>query len=616
MTTAQNISKIINHLHGIDKQKPLVENVDYTIDPNGESVEPLSQDFIDAMRKRSQDLLKSKGVEDMMDNPIMSAVTPSAFKSNPARKQAQQPQEAEQTDTSAKSEEKKEPVRKKDPKRTTINSGPSRILRSGDSESDVLGKMFNFMNEQYDFEKKKVKADKKYRKQLDKQKDNFLDETIEALTSKKVSGIKKLGRKVKKSGIGKYAGVGLLGLGLFAVAEKALANVDWKSMLPDFMKFDMGTGDVSELGNIIGKLESGGDYNKLVTATSGKGITPEKPLTEMTLDEISKLQDEMKKSGQYPSTAVGKYQFLQDTLKGVSKQEGLTGETKFTPEVQEQLFTRTLKNRGLEEYQSGKMSKEEFQNNLAKEYASIPVATDVHRPAGKGYEARDIKAGESYYVGVAGNKANMQSQSNIDKALERLKSPSEMTGKFGENRGSHMHGGVDFKGKLGDPVLATASGTISNVSYEAGGYGNFVEVDHGEGYKTRYAHLSKSSIKIGDNVEKGQKLGEIGSTGRSTGPHLHYEVLKDNKKVDPSTFAQTNNIKKAELEPMGYKMTSTDKLFQEMSLAKKFANMQSGTNLISTNSTTILNRGTTVQLTSANNDDTSPVVKKQFNSTQ
>ena len=86
---ASNISKIINKLHGLDKQKPLVEGVDYTIDSKGESVEPLSQEFVDVMKKRAKKIANNKGIEDMMSNPIMSATTPDVFSQNPKRNSRQ-----------------------------------------------------------------------------------------------------------------------------------------------------------------------------------------------------------------------------------------------------------------------------------------------------------------------------------------------------------------------------------------------------------------------------------------------------------------------------------------------------------------------------------------------
>lgn len=96
-----------------------------------------------------------------------------------------------------------------------------------------------------------------------------------------------------------------------------------------------------------------------------------------------------------------------------------------------------------------------------------------------------------------------------------------------------MHTGVDFSATRGTPVYATGDGVIKNVATNYGGYGKEVLIDHGYGYVTRYAHLSDFNVSEGQKIKRGECIGYVGSTGKSTAPHLHYEVLKDNKKVNP-----------------------------------------------------------------------------------
>jgi len=98
-----------------------------------------------------------------------------------------------------------------------------------------------------------------------------------------------------------------------------------------------------------------------------------------------------------------------------------------------------------------------------------------------------------------------------------------------------MHSGLDFRASSGDPVRATAIGKVVNAGWQ-GGYGQMVEIDHGNGLSTRYGHLSKIIAKVGQSVQIGQVIGEVGSTGRSTGPHLHYETRIDGEAVDPQKF--------------------------------------------------------------------------------
>jgi len=98
-----------------------------------------------------------------------------------------------------------------------------------------------------------------------------------------------------------------------------------------------------------------------------------------------------------------------------------------------------------------------------------------------------------------------------------------------------MHTGLDFRAQTGDPVRATANGKVVSAGW-AGGYGRMVEIDHGNGLSTRYGHLSEIGVKVGDSIKIGQVIGAVGSTGRSTGPHLHYETRIDGEAVDPQKF--------------------------------------------------------------------------------
>jgi murein DD-endopeptidase MepM/ murein hydrolase activator NlpD len=98
-----------------------------------------------------------------------------------------------------------------------------------------------------------------------------------------------------------------------------------------------------------------------------------------------------------------------------------------------------------------------------------------------------------------------------------------------------IHTGIDLRGDIGEPVRATATGRISIAGRE-GGYGNMVEINHGNGLATRYGHLSQIDVKVGQLVRIGEVIGRIGSTGRSTGPHLHYETRVNGEAIDPQKF--------------------------------------------------------------------------------
>ncbi|MEO7538567.1 MAG: M23 family metallopeptidase [Pyrinomonadaceae bacterium] len=102
-------------------------------------------------------------------------------------------------------------------------------------------------------------------------------------------------------------------------------------------------------------------------------------------------------------------------------------------------------------------------------------------------------------------------------------------------RAYEFHPGMDIDGERGDVVIAPAGGNVIKAGY-TGGYGNMVEIDHGNGLTTRYGHLSKIEASVGDTVTRGQLIAYIGSTGRSTGPHLHYELRLNDRPINPRHF--------------------------------------------------------------------------------
>jgi murein DD-endopeptidase MepM/ murein hydrolase activator NlpD len=123
---------------------------------------------------------------------------------------------------------------------------------------------------------------------------------------------------------------------------------------------------------------------------------------------------------------------------------------------------------------------------------------------------------------------------------------AEFTSGFGVRsdpfrHGAAMHPGIDLAAPYGTPVYATADGTVLRAGWNNGGYGNLVEIDHGRGIMTRYGHMSKVIVAEGQHVTRGQQVGFVGSTGRSTGNHLHYEVRIDNSPVNPIPFMRSTD---------------------------------------------------------------------------
>ncbi len=155
---------------------------------------------------------------------------------------------------------------------------------------------------------------------------------------------------------------------------------------------------------------------------------------------------------------------------------------------------------------------------------------------GRGFRTSDI--GDDYFDAVE------RDIKRLDKALAVTPFGRPASGSVSSRYGyrknpfseaREFHGGIDFRGKVGEEVVTTADGVVEKAKYVKG-YGKHVVIKHKRGYKTLYGHLSKIEVTKGQKVVAGEKIGEIGSTGRSTGPHLHYEVIRYGRRINPSKF--------------------------------------------------------------------------------
>ncbi|HCC06963.1 MAG TPA: hypothetical protein DEP72_02175 [Clostridiales bacterium] len=113
-----------------------------------------------------------------------------------------------------------------------------------------------------------------------------------------------------------------------------------------------------------------------------------------------------------------------------------------------------------------------------------------------------------------------------------------ITSRFGEQRDGHSHQGIDIANDTGTSIYAAGNGTISETGYDAGGYGNYIKIKHSNGFETLYGHLSKIKVSEGQKVTKESKIGLMGNTGRSTGSHLHLEVIKNGTKLNPLNYVK------------------------------------------------------------------------------
>ncbi len=192
---------------------------------------------------------------------------------------------------------------------------------------------------------------------------------------------------------------------------------------------------------------------------------------------------------------------------------------------------------------------------------TILARTGVKVAASEAAAAESASAGESEdavggpFVEPETAEAFDSSLVGLDTALGRLESvrsqarklpfnnpspASDITSSFGNRPDPFLgrlalHAGIDFRAPTGTRILATAPGTVI-IAGKSGGYGNMVEIDHGNGITTRYAHLSTILVNVGDKITTGEAIARSGSTGRSTGPHLHYEVRLNGEAVDPMRF--------------------------------------------------------------------------------
>jgi murein DD-endopeptidase MepM/ murein hydrolase activator NlpD len=182
-----------------------------------------------------------------------------------------------------------------------------------------------------------------------------------------------------------------------------------------------------------------------------------------------------------------------------------------------------------------------------KTVAQAPAVGGEYIPANSAETTADLKADQQF-------RTLFQTWKKLDTATTggqgAIAIPSvqpvtklQFTSNFGIRsdpfRGSAaMHAGVDIPGPVGTPIYATADGIIAHAE-RLGGYGNMVEINHGKGIATRYGHLSKILVSDGTRVQRGQLIALMGSTGRSTGPHLHYEVRIDGHAVNPIPFLTT-----------------------------------------------------------------------------
>jgi len=215
---------------------------------------------------------------------------------------------------------------------------------------------------------------------------------------------------------------------------------------------------------------------------------------------------------------------------------------------------------------------EERDNNIYRTYFNTAPISDEERKAGfktknryaelEGFDNSELVKNTTQHVDILSKELAIQSKS-LDEILKLAKAKDNllsaipaiqpvknenlrrMASGFGYRsdpftKARKMHEGMDFTAKTGTPIYATGDGVVARADNSASGFGNHIVIRHGYGYETLYAHLSKYKARAGQRVKRGDIIGYVGSTGRSEAPHLHYEVHKDNRVVNPLNFYYGN----------------------------------------------------------------------------
>ena len=241
-------------------------------------------------------------------------------------------------------------------------------------------------------------------------------------------------------------------------------------------------------------------------------------------------------------------------------------------EIETMKLRYSLLNNKLKQIEEVLTDIEDRDNNIYRAYFNFSPIPTEQRKAGfggvnryqdlEGFDNSELVINTSKRVDVLSKELAIQSKS-LDEILKLSKEKNKllsaipaiqpvknenlkrMASGFGYRtdpftKARKMHEGMDFTAKTGTPIFATGDGVIKSADNSKSGYGNHIEINHGYGYLTLYAHLSKYNCKAGQHVKRGDIIGYIGSTGRSEAPHLHYEVHKDGKVVNPLNFYYGN----------------------------------------------------------------------------
>lgn len=436
-----------------------------------------------------------------------------------------------------------------DPSFTKIGaSNRQRDIKKKESQADIMAKIFNLMQEQYTYNETRTKESKSYQKKVTEQKEKFFLETLNVINDTTGKSLKpgKMARVAKTS---KATGYGVLGFGLktaavvggLFVAESALANVDWKKEFSSIT--DMKDLDVSGLP---GKIQS-----MLGEASSKPSEDPRKAIESYINRPIS--DDEFDQLIRATSAEAGvksnktEQAMIMATILNRSRDTGKTITETLHQKNQFQAVTGTAANNNQPSQNYLKGPSTERKDDILSS-TSMLSGVDKNQKRFTAADRNAYKAGtDSSYLDklqstggdvVGGTQFETKAPTSMSPTLSSLKNSNVSSG-YG-NRAAPLpgaytdHKGIDIKGNTGDPVKAVKAGKIKFAG-EQKGYGKLVVIDHGDGTETKYGHLSDIGVTQGAQVESNQIIGKLGATGNVTGPHLHYELIKNGQAVDPKS---------------------------------------------------------------------------------
>jgi len=464
-----------------------------------------------------------------------------------------------------------------DPSFTKIGgNSKQKDIKRKESQADVMAKMFNLMQEQYSYKKNRNKELGKYQKKINSQKEKFFLETLNVLGGADTATSKSLkpGKMAIVAKTSKTEGSGALKFGLktaavvgsLFVAQNALANIDWKKEFSSITDVDMedlnlnglrskiqGMLDTSSLGvsegsegdldprkeveNYIGRAISDTEMHHLIKATNAEaGVKSDKKEQAMIAASILNRARDSGKT-------------ITETLEAPNQFQSVTGTSKNRgPSAQFIVGPSDSKKESILDSLKGISRVDKNQTNFASaDPNAYKEGTNADQKWMKeGKTALNYTQGGSRFNtkppedNTAMPSNTMRSNSSGDKHIPMPLDADNVSSDFGVRKDPITglpadHKGIDFKGKLGDQVLAVKAGKVEYAG-ELGNYGKIVIIDHGNGEKTKYAHLDKIDVAKGDMVEAKQLIGKVGSTGRSTGPHLHFELVQDGIQKNPKIY--------------------------------------------------------------------------------